>query len=511
MDSIVEQQRQAYEDVERLEQAIVDLMLQNLTKHRYRLIREQKINGLLEQIQSRSKHLLDLETDALGLRAKESAAMADGGFDEFYARLGSIGNYHRRNPELVVRPPELDFLKYKHNPEEADEKRRARAARELASAQGEDPAADVVGDEEDETETFIDEADERELETMFSGEERFGRYVDLNEQHDLYLNIKDARRLTYLEYLAEFAKFADIPRKSKDAKYVEYLSSLRAYFEGFFARSMPLFNLAQAARESRAVFEAEWKPAAASAGDLFCAACKREFEKETTFAAHMGSRKHQKTVERLAKESGGGAAAAEHAQQRNIEQKQAAERELAWLERLVQRYAEILADKIQDTRSNVQRRQALTEHERAQEQLDDEPEQLGDDDDDQGEQLYNPLNLPLGWDGKPIPFWLYKLHGLGVKFECEICGNTVYRGRKAFERHFQEPRHATNMRRLGIPNTRQFHGVASIEEALGLWERIQRDKKQTTVNADTFEEFEDSEGNVFNKKTYLDLKRQGLI
>lgn len=29
--------------------------------------------------------------------------------------------------------------------------------------------------------------------------------------------------------------------------------------------------------------------------------------------------------------------------------------------------------------------------------------------------LYNPLNLPLGWDGKPIPFWLYKLHGLSVE------------------------------------------------------------------------------------------------
>lgn len=33
------------------------------------------------------------------------------------------------------------------------------------------------------------------------------------------------------------------------------------------------------------------------------------------------------------------------------------------------------------------------------------------DDDDQ--QIYNPLKLPMGWDGKPIPYWLYKLHGLG--------------------------------------------------------------------------------------------------
>jgi len=24
----------------------------------------------------------------------------------------------------------------------------------------------------------------------------------------------------------------------------------------------------------------------------------------------------------------------------------------------------------------------------------------------------NPLNIPLGYDGKPIPYWLYKLHGL---------------------------------------------------------------------------------------------------
>ena len=26
--------------------------------------------------------------------------------------------------------------------------------------------------------------------------------------------------------------------------------------------------------------------------------------------------------------------------------------------------------------------------------------------------MYNPLKLPMGWDGKPIPYWLYKLHGL---------------------------------------------------------------------------------------------------
>ena len=67
--------------------------------------------------------------------------------------------------------------------------------------------------------------------------------------------------------------------------------------------------------------------------------------------------------------------------------------------------------------------------------------------------IYNPLKLPLGWDGKPIPYWLYKLHGLGVEFRCEICSDFVYMGRKGFERHFQESRHAFGMRALGLPNT----------------------------------------------------------
>lgn len=33
-------------------------------------------------------------------------------------------------------------------------------------------------------------------------------------------------------------------------------------------------------------------------------------------------------------------------------------------------------------------------------------------DSDEDEYVYNPLKLPMGPDGKPIPYWLYKLHGL---------------------------------------------------------------------------------------------------
>ena len=42
----------------------------------------------------------------------------------------------------------------------------------------------------------------------------------------------------------------------------------------------------------------------------------------------------------------------------------------------------------------------------------------------------------MGWDGKPIPYWLYKLHGLNKEYKCEICGGASYWGRRAFEKHF---------------------------------------------------------------------------
>jgi hypothetical protein len=53
-----------------------------------------------------------------------------------------------------------------------------------------------------------------------------------------------------------------------------------------------------------------------------------------------------------------------------------------------------------------------------------------------------------------------------VEYKCEICGNTSYWGRRAFEKHFQEARHAQGMRILGIPNTIHFQEVTNINDAM---------------------------------------------
>ncbi len=67
------------------------------------------------------------------------------------------------------------------------------------------------------------------------------------------------------------------------------------------------------------------------------------------------------------------------------------------------------------------------------------------------------------------------------------------------------------MRCLGIPNTAHFANVTAIEDAMALWEKLKQQKTDEAFKPDQEEEFEDSQGNVVNKKIYEDLKRQGLL
>ena len=133
------------------------------------------------------------------------------------------------------------------------------------------------------------------------------------------------------------------------------------------------------------------------------------------------------------------------------------------------------------------------------------------DDDSEDTKIYNPKGVPLGWDGKPIPYWLFKLHGLNHFYPCEICGNESYRGRRNFEKHFTESKHTYGMRCLGIPNTRHFHGVTKIADAQVLWKKLKLGVEKDIFDGSVEEEYEDSQGNVLSRATYEDLARQGLL
>jgi splicing factor 3A subunit 3 len=141
----------------------------------------------------------------------------------------------------------------------------------------------------------------------------------------------------------------------------------------------------------------------------------------------------------------------------------------------------------------------------------DNDESNEENSDDENQPIYNPKNVPLDWDGKPIPYWLFKLHGLNHYYSCEICGNESYRGRRDFEKHFCEMKHAHGMRCLGIPNTKHFHGITKIKDAQALWASLQENLYKDVFDSTKDEEYEDSHGNVLSRATYEDLARQGLL
>ena len=91
----------------------------------------------------------------------------------------------------------------------------------------------------------------------FSGEEQFGRYLDLHAHYERFVNLSKLHaarvaaattedgsepppRVDYHSYLCSFARFDDIAPSAKDAAYVAYLGALRDYLVGFFARCNPI-------------------------------------------------------------------------------------------------------------------------------------------------------------------------------------------------------------------------------------------------------------------------------
>lgn len=50
-----------------------------------------------------------------------------------------------------------------------------------------------------------------------------------------------------------------------------------------------------------------------------------------------------------------------------------------------------------------------------------------------------------------------------------------------------------------------------IKNAVLVWEKLKVQKNSERWQPETEEEYEDSQGNVVNRKTYEDLKRQGLL
>ena len=517
---LFEDQRFLHEDLERLEQGISDRVAED-PRHvrtpcevtssqlansslqiRDRLNRDHQISGFLNRIQDQSKRLLDIYKDTEGLRSKEIQSISTGDpFDEFYKQLNEIKDFHRRYPNEPVENLE-------------------RAYKRKAPGEGESATAEV--------------------DNLFTGEEAFGKFLDLTTLHESYLNLPGIKRVSYLQYLNMFDIFTPpqcpIKRPDKNTdQYFTYVDSLAEYLEGFMRRTRPLEDLDMLFTSLDNDFEKAWEvdevpgwgteapavgpaaPVTEGTGEgVWCPDCEKEFKNDNVYKSHLSGKKHIKAAE--SRKAGGNLNGATNGESNGNTNSRGAtvqrlkERAIAEREFRIKKLASTMETVRNDTRVNVERKQGMTERERQLELEAFFAESAeaaprggeSESDSDEDEKIYNPLKLPLAWDGKPIPYWLYKLHGLGVEFPCEICGNFVYMGRRAFDKHFNEARHIYGLKCLGITNTTLFREITGISDAEKLWKKIQEDKRKEKSGGENIVQMEDASGNVMPEKVYYE-------
>lgn len=502
-DTVLEMLRTKHEEIEQYEKALAKAITYKDNNPKEKVNAEIIMKKCIEEIQSLSKSAITLYEDKNGLYREEGQVM-----------LG-----HKRYHENSKKKFDIWSNFY-------DQLKEIKQINKTSNT-------DMVAQNGEKIFNMLLEEVNNKL--IFTVEESKGRCLDLHNVYDLFINIKNIKKCDYLEYIDLFSNFSsiDISIKITD-EYNFYLEALLKYLKDFFIKINPLvdYNEILDAIDSkfdidwnnRTIKGWEWIPKSKENSDeekketstndekekesqaitnentqpnkiFYCEVCNRVFAKEVVFNQHIQSPKHKK------KEKSFQGTVGEYEILHN----------LAYLEYQISTYASILSETVTNTKNHIRRKQAMSI-----EELDiDLNNDIGkidmDELDEDKKPIYNPKNIPIGWDGKPIPYWLYKIHGLGKEYKCEICGGASYWGRRAFEHHFQEWRHTYGMKCLRLPNTLQFKEITSIEDALKLHKKILDDQKNEEFRPDIDEEFEDQDGNVVNKNLFCDLIRQGII
>lgn len=189
METLLEQQRRYHEERERLMDALVQERLVENKTHKDGVNSEHRQKAMLERYDECTAALREIYEDKDGLRKEEITALSGPNeFAEFYSRLKGIKDFHRRHPGEVFVPMSVEF----------DELKKIR---------------ETTGDDSNNM-------------VEFSDEEGYGKFLDLHECYDKFINLKGVDKMDYINYITSFDQLYDVPRDKKGGEYRIYLSRL---------------------------------------------------------------------------------------------------------------------------------------------------------------------------------------------------------------------------------------------------------------------------------------------
>ena len=547
--TIIELIRHKYEEIEQYEKAISKSFSYKDNNPNESIVSETIIKKCQDRIQQNARDIIDLFEDKNEIFKQEKLIMT--------------GNIDYMNSKLCLLKPSNPNMNNNYYGNLLTKKRKSDIwvnfydkikEIKMLNKSGNDIYHSTTGDK-----IFNNLLSEINPKTLFTAEENNGKCLDLHESYHNYINIpgmyssninlndsksllsgdvKNIVKMDYLDYLKNIDSFKNIPLKVKKTKeYIDYIKNLTKYLKEFFIKIYPLVNFNEIQDIIDSKFEddqdnlkkekekkdenkggkiIDLKEEDENNGkdnikenkeiELYCNICKKSFAKKTLMDAHMTSKKHLKKVEnsKNIKNNENNNTVENNEKNKNED----ILRDINYYEYQIIRYKDILQNIIDNTIGQIRKKQTMNKEELEADRINELKSKKVDAEDKK--KLFNPKNIPMDWDGKPLPYWLYKVHGLGVEHKCEICGGASYWGRRAFEHHFQEWRHAYGMKCLRLPNTLQFKNITRIEDALKLHHKLIEDKNKTEFNPETEEQYEDEKGNVYNKKMLADLKKQGL-
>jgi len=193
-------------------------MMEEPKSHKDNMNQVHWMNSFSEKICDRYTVLSNIYEDKDGARKRERQDMSIGKgpqlFSTFYEQLRDIKEFHRRSPHLTIERPEAEQI--------------------LNGLQ--------------------------DCSALFSGEESYGKYLDLHPFYQQFVNLKGIERVDYIEYLERFSSFPD-RGSEKNKEYHQYVEGLYTYLVGFIKRTQPMYDIDSKIAEFNKEFETQWSNA----------------------------------------------------------------------------------------------------------------------------------------------------------------------------------------------------------------------------------------------------------
>jgi splicing factor 3A subunit 3 len=180
-------------------------------------------------------------------------------------------------------------------------------------------------------------------------------------------------------------------------KYKEYIKDILEYIKKFFIRTHPLIDYNKIHDNIDEDFDKDWPNIPGwemikSDNIIYCYVCLKSFTNKQVYEHHKKGKTHLKNIEKNTHKV--------DQNEINLIEEDENLREIAYFEFQILRFKELLSEVYENTKNLIRKKQSMNLDEIEADVIDEKELDQIEFDDEEEKKIYNPKNVPLGWDGK---------------------------------------------------------------------------------------------------------------